>query len=100
MNTFLAIFNAFPAILASVQAVEAAIPLPKAGQQKLNLVLDAAGTAWEIGATGKQITRSTLLSGIGAIVNLAVAGLNAAGVFHNSPAAAPPATIATPVSSN
>jgi hypothetical protein len=49
MNTFLAVFNVFPAILASVQAVEAAIPMPKSGQQKLNLALVAATAAWEIG---------------------------------------------------
>ena len=99
MNTFLAVFNAFPAILASVQAVEAALPIPKSGQQKLNLVLGAAGTAWEIGQVGEQMNQSNMLTAVAAMTNLAVAGLNAAGVFHTSTtttAAAP----ATPVSSN
>jgi hypothetical protein len=103
MNTFLAVFNAFPAILASVQAVEAAIPMPKMGQQKLNLVLGAASTAWEIGQVGEQMNESNMLVAVTAMTNLAVAGLNAAGVFGTSqpaPATATPATTAAPVSSN
>ena len=103
MNTFLAVFNAFPAILASVQAVEAAIPMPKMGQQKLNLVLGAASTAWEIGQVGEQMNENNMLVAVTAMTNLAVAGLNAAGVFGTSqpaPAAATPATAAAPVSSN
>ena len=103
MNTFLAVFNAFPAILASVQAVELAIPIPKSGQQKLNLVLGAASTAWEIGQVGEQMNESNMLVAVTAMTNLAVAGLNAAGVFGTSqpaPATATPATTAAPVSSN
>ncbi len=104
MNTFLAVFNAFPAILASVQAVEAAIPLPKSGQQKLNLVLGAATTAWEIGEVGEQMNESNMLAAVTAMTNIAVAGLNAAGVFGTSQpataAATTPATTAAPVSSN
>jgi hypothetical protein len=103
MNTFLAVFNAFPAILASVQAVEAAIPMPKSGQQKLNLVLGAATTAWEIGEVGEQMNETNMLAAVGAMTNIAVAGLNAAGVFRTSqpaPAAGTPATAAAPVSSN
>jgi len=103
MNTFLAVFNAFPAILASVQAVEAAIPIPKSGQQKLNLVLGAATTAWELGQVGEQMNESNMLVAVTAMTNLAVAGLNAAGVFGTSqpaPATATPVTTAAPVSSN
>jgi hypothetical protein len=103
MNTFLAVFNAFPAILASVQAVEAAIPMPKSGQQKLNLVLGAATTAWEIGEVGEQMNETNMLAAVAAMTNIAVAGLNAAGVFATSqpaPATGTPATAAAPVSSN
>jgi hypothetical protein len=97
MNTFLAVFNAFPAILASVQAVEAAIPIPKSGQQKLNLVQGAAMTAWEVGQVAEQMNASNMLAAVTAMTTLAVAGLNAAGVFGTSKTAAvtPP-----PVSSN
>ena len=107
MNTFLAVFNVFPAILATVQAVELAIPMPKAGQQKLNLVLGAATTAWEIGEVSEQMNETNMLAAVTAMTNLAVAGLNAAGVFGTSqPAqatgtpATTPTTTAAPVSSN
>jgi hypothetical protein len=92
MKTFLAVFNAFPAILQTVQAVEAAIPLPKSGAQKLNLVL---GAAWEVGQVGEQINKTNWLAAVQAITNIAVAGLNAAGVFGTSGNAA-----TAPVSSN
>jgi hypothetical protein len=95
MKTLLAVFNAFPAILQTVQVVESAIPMPKSGQQKLNLVLGAAGTAWEVGQVGEQINKTNWLSAVEAMTNLTVAGLNAAGVFGTSPE-----TAATPVSSN
>ena len=107
MNTFLAVFNAFPAILASVQAVEAAVPMPKAGQQKLNLVLGAASTAWELGQVGEQINKSNMLAAVVAMTDITVAGLNSAGVFTTTggaPASSVTASAstvpATPVSSN
>jgi hypothetical protein len=95
MKTFLAVFNAFPAILGAVQAVETAIAIPKAGQQKMNLVLGAAGTAWEVGQIAEQINKTNWLSAVQAIANVTVAGLNAVGVFATSPAAGD-----APVSSN
>ena len=111
MNTLLAVFNAFPAILQSVQAVETAIPMSKSGQQKMNLVLGAAATAWEVGQVGEQINQSNWLAGVQAMTNVAVAGLNASGVFHTTQSqVATPATVvqgtapqsvpAAPVSSN
>ena len=95
MKTFLAVFNAFPAILQTVQAVEAAIPMPKSGQQKMNLVLGAAGAAWEVCQVGEQINKTNWLSAVEAMTTLTVTGLNAAGVFGTSPN-----TGAAPVSSN
>ena len=103
MNTFLAVFNAFPVILASVQAVEAAIPVPKAGQQKLNLILGAAATAWEIGQVSEQMNETNMLAAVTAMTNIAVAGLNAAGVFGTSKpvqTTGTPSVAAAPVSSN
>jgi hypothetical protein len=86
MNTFLLIFNALPAILQSVQAIEAAIPVSQAGQQKMNLILGAAGTAWEIGHAGQQLSKSNTVQAIQTITDLAVASLNTAGVFkHTTP---------------
>lgn len=105
MKTFLSIFNAFPAVLGAVQAVEAAVPMSNAGQQKMNLVLGAAATAWEISQAQQQLSKNTMLNAVEALADLSVSSLNAAGVFSTSattastttPAAATPA--AAPVSS-
>ena len=95
MNTFLAVFNAFPSILGAVQAVEAAVPIPQSGQQKMNMILGAAATAWEISQVQQQLSKNQMLNAVSAIANLAVAGLNAAGVFRKSDSAP-----LAPVSSN
>ena len=89
MKTFLAVFNSLPAILESVQAVEAAIPLPQAGQQKMNLILNAAAAAWAVGqvAEQQQFSKATALSSVQTLTNVAVASLNAAGVFTQTPTA-------------
>jgi hypothetical protein len=99
MNTLLAVFNAFPAILQSVQAVEVAIPIPKSGQQKLNLVLGAAATAWEVGQVAEQINQTNWVSAVEAMTNVAVAGLNAAGVFGTSQTTATAPVTSAPVAS-
>jgi hypothetical protein len=90
MNTFLQIFNSLPAIIQSVQAVETAFPMPQGGQQKLNVILGAAGAAWEVGQVGQHLSKANTLAAIEAITNLTVAGLNAAGAFKHT----------VPVSSN
>lgn len=95
MNTFLTVLSAFPAILASVQAVEVAIPLPKTGQQKLNLILGAATTAWELSSVGVQINRTNWLTAVQMMTGITVAGLNAAGVFGTTSATAPTATVSS-----
>lgn len=95
MNTLLAVFNAFPAILQSVQAVEEAIPMSNTGQQKMNLVLGAAATAWEVAQVGEQINKTNWLAGVQAMTNVAVAGLTAAGVLGTSSAANPTSAAAT-----
>ena len=84
MKNFLAVFNAFPSILAVVQAVEAALPISNAGKQKLDLVLGAAGSAWEITQAEIPLTKNNTLIFVQALVNLTVAGFNAAGVFKRT----------------
>ncbi|HEX4134136.1 MAG TPA: hypothetical protein VHY84_05895 [Bryobacteraceae bacterium] len=98
MNTFLQILNALPTIIQSVQAVETAIPLPQSGKQKLDLILGAAGTAWEIGQVGQQISKTNTLQAIETLTNLTVASLNAAGVLKSSTPASVPAPAATTAS--
>jgi len=89
MNTFLMFFNALPTIIQSVQAVEAAVPMPQAGQQKLNLILGTAATAWEVSQVVQALPKATTVQAVQTITNLTVATLNAAGVFkHTTPAAA------------
>jgi hypothetical protein len=90
MNTFLLIFNALPTIIQAVQAIETAVPMSKTGQQKLNLVLGAAGTAWELGQVGQQLSKTNTVAAVQTITNLTVATLNATGAFkHAVPAVAP-----------
>jgi len=47
MNSLLIILKLFPLILAAVQAVEQAIPLPGQGNKKLELVLDVLKSAYD-----------------------------------------------------
>ena len=47
MNTLLIILRIFPLVLAAVQAVEQAIPLPGQGNKKLELVLDVLKSAYD-----------------------------------------------------
>ena len=49
MNTLLIILRIFPLVLAAVQAVEQAIPLPGQGKKKLDLVLDVIKSAYDAG---------------------------------------------------
>lgn len=84
MKTFLNILNSIPSIIGAVQTVESALPLPQAGQQKLNLVLGLAGAAFDVAQAGEEISKGQLLSGVQAITNVTVSALNAAGVFSHS----------------
>jgi hypothetical protein len=84
MKNFLAVFNAFPSVLAAVQAVEAAVPLPSAGKHKLDLILGVAGSAWEATEASQQLSKSVALNVVQVMVNLAVAALNASGAFKTT----------------
>ena len=84
MNTFFLIFNALPTIIQSVQAIEAAMPMPQAGQQKLNLILGAAATAWEFGQVVQALPKNNTVAAVQTLTNLTVASLNAAGVFKHA----------------
>lgn len=84
MKKFLTILNSIPAIIGAIQTVEAALPIPQAGQQKLNLVLGLAGAAFDVAQAGEEISKGQLLSGVETITTITVAALNAAGVFSHS----------------
>lgn len=100
MKSFLTIFNSLPAILQSVQMLETAIPIPQTGKQKLDLVMNAALTAWGASQVQQQMSQSQLLNSVAAITNLTVATMNATGMFKSTGAAAAVAPATTqPVSS-
>lgn len=61
----------------------------------MNMILGAAATAWEISQVQQQLSKNQMLNAVSAIANLAVASLNASGVFQKSN----PVPLA-PVSSN
>ena len=97
MKTFLNILNSIPAVVAAVQTVEAAVPMPQSGQQKLNLILGLAGAAFDVAQAGEEISKGQVLAGVTELTNITVAALNAAGVFTHGAQPAAPTT--APVSS-
>lgn len=84
MKSFLSIFNALPAVIQSVSAIEAAIPVPQAGKQKLDLILNAASTAWAASQVEQQVSQNQMINSVAAMTNLTVSTMNALGVFKKS----------------
>ena len=85
MVILLTIFKLLPAIIGSIQAVEAAIPLPSSGKAKLDLVL---GTVSDVYGSAQQVTPEVpagqLLAVITQIVTRVVGTFNALGIFKKS----------------
>jgi len=81
----ISLLQLFPTILTSVQAVEAAIPLPSAGKAKLDLVL---GTVSDVYVSGQQINPqipiATLLTFVSQTVSRVVATFNMLGIFKKT----------------
>ena len=76
MNSLLIILKLFPLILAAVQAVEQAIPLPGQGNKKLELVLDdklvdmAVDAIIKYAATGKIGDGKIFLSKVDEVIRI------------------------------
>jgi hypothetical protein len=85
VNTLLLILKIFPLVLAAVQAVEQAIPLPGQGQKKLELVLDVLKSAYD-GSTDlvKQFSWDRLVAVVVPMIEKIVALHNALGLFQKS----------------
>ena len=85
MNTLLIILRIFPLVLAAVQAVEQAIPLPGQGKKKLDLVLDVLKSAYD---AGTDLTASfsweKLLTVVVPMIAKIVDLHNALGLFQKS----------------
>ncbi len=85
MNTLLIIMKIFPLVLAAVQAVEQAIPLPGQGNKKLELVLDVLKSAYD-GSTdlSKEFSWDKLVAVLVPMIDKIVALHNALGLFQKS----------------
>jgi hypothetical protein len=85
MNTLLIILKIFPLLLAAIQAVEQAIPLPGQGNKKLELVLDVLKSAYDASADlSKQFTWDKLVAVVVPMIAKIVDLHNALGLFQKS----------------
>ncbi len=85
MNTLLIILKIFPLVLAAVQAVEQAIPLPGQGNKKMELVLDVLKSAYDASADlAKQFSWDKLVAVVVPMIEKIVALHNALGLFQKS----------------
>ncbi len=83
MNALLIILQIFPLVLAAVQAVEQAIPLPGQGNKKLELVLDVVKSGFDASADlTKQFSWQKLLTVVVPMVAKIVDLHNALGLFQ------------------
>ena len=83
MNTLLIILKLFPLVLAAVQAVEQAIPLPGQGNKKLELVLDVVKSGFDASADlAKQFSWQKLLTVVVPMIARIVDLHNALGLFQ------------------
>lgn len=82
-----AFFKLFPAILATVQALEAAVPMPAAGKAKLDLVLGMVTDVYSADQTiQKQLPSDQMVSVVTSTVGRIVTALNALGIFQKKAA--------------
>jgi hypothetical protein len=85
MNTLLIILRIFPLVLAAVQAVEQAIPLPGQGKKKLDLVLDVLKSAYDAGTDlSASFSSEKLLTVVVPMIAKIVDLHNALGLFQKS----------------
>ena len=90
MATLVLLLKLFPVILSTVQAVEAAIPLPTAGKAKLDLVLGTVSDVYLAGQqlssphAGQDISIDHLLALVAQTIGRIVTTLNALGIFKKS----------------
>ena len=85
MNTLFVILKIFPLVLAAVQAVEQAIPLPGQGNKKLELVLNVLKSAYDGSADlAKQFSWDKLVAIVVPMVGKIVDLHNELGLFTKS----------------
>jgi hypothetical protein len=85
MNVLFIILQLFPLVMAAVQAVEAAIPMPGQGKQKLDLVLDVVKSGFDASADlSKSFSWDKLVTLIVPMIAKFVALNNALGLFKTA----------------
>jgi hypothetical protein len=83
MATLLTVMKLFPVILAAVQSLESAIPLPAAGKAKLDLILGMVTDVYNADQTAqKQLPSDPLIALITSTISRVVSTFNALGIFH------------------
>lgn len=83
MATLLVILKLFPVILAAIQSLESAIPLPAAGKAKLDLVLGMVTDVYSLDQSiQKQLPSDSLVALITATVSRVVSTFNVLGIFQ------------------
>ena len=85
MNTILTVLRLLPLVIDAVKAVEAAIPLPGKGHEKLDLVLNVIKSAYDASASlAKEFSFEKLVTLVVPMINQIVALHNALGLFQKS----------------
>ena len=87
MATLIAILKLLPAILAAIQAIEAAFPVAGAGKSKLDIILGTVSDVYTADQTiQKQVSSDQLVAVITATVNRIVASFDSLGIFQKKAA--------------
>ena len=85
MKQLLIILQIFPLVLSAIQAVEAAIPIPNQGKQKLDLVLDVVKSGFDASADlAKSFSWDGLVAVVVPMIAKIVALHNVLGLFKTS----------------
>ncbi len=71
----------WPFILAAVRAAEAAFPIPKAGKDKLDAVLNGIEAAYELAQPLQGLPKDQVLALASKLTTKAVSNLNTSGEF-------------------
>ncbi len=85
LSTLLFVLRLLPTILAAVQAIEIALPIPAAGKAKLDLVMSTVADVYATEQSiQKELPKDKLLQLVQSLVQRSVATSNALGVFKKS----------------
>ena len=86
MATLLLILRLLPTILAVVQAIEVALPIPGAGKAKLDLVMNTISDVYDTEQTiQKELPKDKLFQLVQSLVQRTVGTFNALGTFKKTP---------------